>query len=73
MAGRVASLFEDLEEWPVLRAQGRIGSTGWPGTDNRHCTLSTAANDAERERVFTQGCYPSRHQHNLKRSFAPNL
>ena len=48
MAGRVASLFEDLEEWPVLRAQGRIGSTGWPGTDNRHCTLSTAANDAER-------------------------
>ena len=52
----MASLFEDLEEWPVLRAQGRIGSTGWPGTDNRHCTLSTAANDAERNTVKLIKC-----------------
>ena len=54
--GAWAVLFADLEEWPVLSAQSRQSGFGLPGHVCRGWTLSTVANDAERERVCEQDC-----------------
>ena len=45
---------EDLEEPPVLSFQTRSAGFGLPGHGDRGWKLSTAASDAERERVFHQ-------------------
>ena len=51
-----ASVVADLEEPPVLRAQGRSDGNGLPLKNNAPCTLSTAASDAERKRVCNHRC-----------------